>query len=81
MTVYWPEVSKSYPSHTLRSFWRLRAAGEIASTPVIFCTVHFKETDDWGFAREFGVMHVLTKPWEPETVLRTAESSLRNRAE
>src|SRR3954469_24656029 len=49
---------------------QLRALPEIAGTPVIFCTAHFRERDAVDLARECGVSHVLTKPCEPHAVIR-----------
>jgi two-component system cell cycle sensor histidine kinase/response regulator CckA len=59
---------------------RLRAAADIGSTPVIFCTAHFRERDARDLARECGVAHVLTKPCEPETVLLAVDACLGNSA-
>src|SRR5207248_5283515 len=55
---------------------RLRSAPEIARTPVIFCTAHFRERDAKDLARECGVSHVLTKPCDPETVIDAVNGSI-----
>jgi len=49
---------------------RLRSAPLISNTPVIFYTAHYRERDARELARECGVEYVLTKPCEPEEILR-----------
>jgi PAS domain S-box-containing protein len=55
---------------------RLRSTPEISGTPVIFCTAHFRERDARDLARECGVSLVLTKPCEPEVVIRAVDDCL-----
>jgi PAS domain S-box-containing protein len=55
---------------------QLRAVKGMAQIPVIFCTAHFRERDAKDLARECGVSHVLTKPCEPETVIRAVDECL-----
>lgn len=55
---------------------RLREDAAIAHTRVIFYTAVYHETETRQLAHSCGVSHVLTKPAEPETVLRTVEQAL-----
>jgi PAS domain S-box-containing protein len=55
---------------------QLRANPEIASTPVMFWTAHYREREAQDLARECGVDHVLTKPCEQDLVLRTVDACL-----
>jgi PAS domain S-box-containing protein len=55
---------------------RLRAEPEIAATPVIFYTAHYHEREARSLAASCGVTQVLTKPCEPEEVLRTVQAAL-----
>jgi PAS domain S-box-containing protein len=55
---------------------RLRADPAIAATPVIFCTAHYHESEARALAAACGVSHVLTKPAEPEIILRTVAAAL-----
>ncbi len=55
---------------------RLRAEPAIAATPVIFCTAHYHEREAQALAAACGVSHLLTKPCEPEVVLRTVGAAL-----
>src|SRR5689334_9143728 len=55
---------------------RLRSVPDIARTPVIFCTAHFRERDAKDLARECGVSYVLTKPCEPEVVIEAVDQCL-----
>ncbi len=55
---------------------RLRSEPEIAGTPVIFYTAHYHEPEARRLAADCGVIDVLTKPCEPEIVLRTVETAL-----
>ncbi len=55
---------------------RLRAIPEIATTPVIFSTAHYREDDAKVLAHECGVEHILPKPCEPEIVLKTVDACL-----
>jgi two-component system cell cycle sensor histidine kinase/response regulator CckA len=59
---------------------QLRANPEIAHTPVIFCTAHFNEREARDLAEACGVAQVLTKPCEPEAVLRAVDACLGNLA-
>ncbi len=55
---------------------QLRADPAIATTPVIFYTAHYLEHEARALAKACGVVHVLTKPCEPEVVLRTVNAAL-----
>ena len=55
---------------------RLRSTPEAASTPVIFCTAHFRERDAQDLARKCGVEHILTIPCDLRTILQTVDASL-----
>jgi PAS domain S-box-containing protein len=55
---------------------QLRADPAIAQTPVIFCTAHYHEQEARSLALSCGVSMVITKPSEPEDVLRAVESVL-----
>jgi PAS domain S-box-containing protein len=55
---------------------QLRADPAIANTPVIFYTAHYHEREARTLADACGVAHVLTKPCEPEVVLRTVNAAL-----
>jgi two-component system cell cycle sensor histidine kinase/response regulator CckA len=55
---------------------RLRSAGDIAHTPVIFWTAHFRERDARDLAKECGVEYVLTKPCDLETVRIAVDTCL-----
>jgi two-component system cell cycle sensor histidine kinase/response regulator CckA len=55
---------------------QLRADPAVAPTPVVFCTAHFHEREARNLADACGVTHVLTKPCEPEVVLRTVDAAL-----
>ncbi|MCE9565599.1 MAG: PAS domain S-box protein [Planctomycetes bacterium] len=55
---------------------RLRADSAIADTRVIFYTAHYHEAEACKLAAACGVTAVLTKPCEPEIVLRTVEAAL-----
>src|SRR5579862_4879129 len=50
---------------------RLRAEPVIAGVPVIFYTAHYHEREARALADACGVAHILTKPCDPEVVLRT----------
>ncbi|HZV06945.1 MAG TPA: response regulator [Gemmataceae bacterium] len=56
---------------------QLRADPNIAATPVIFYTAHYLERTARRLASAGGVVHVLTKPCEPEVILRTVEAALQ----
>ncbi len=55
---------------------RLRADSALAGTPVIFYTAHYHEREAQNLARACGVSYVLTKPCEPEVILRTVDAAL-----
>ena len=55
---------------------RFRADPVTAGIPVIFCTLHYHEREARALAKACGVAHVLTKPGEPEVVLRTVKAAL-----
>lgn len=55
---------------------QLRADPAVADTRVIFCTAHYHEPEARSLAAACGVRDVLTKPCEPEEVLRVVESAL-----
>jgi PAS domain S-box-containing protein len=55
---------------------QLRADPAVASTAVIFYTAHYHEREAEDLAHACGVFHVLTKPCEPEVVLRTLQAAL-----
>jgi diguanylate cyclase (GGDEF)-like protein len=55
---------------------QLRQEPAIAATEVIFCTATFLESEAQGLAESCGVMHVLTKPCEPDVILQTIERAL-----
>jgi signal transduction histidine kinase/CheY-like chemotaxis protein len=55
---------------------QLRADRAIAKTPVIFSTADFLEREATALADRCGVSYVLSKPCEPEDVLRTVETAL-----
>jgi PAS domain S-box-containing protein len=55
---------------------RLRSAREIAHTPVIFCTAHFREYDAKDLARECGVDYVLVKPLDLDAVHAAVDACL-----
>jgi CheY-like chemotaxis protein len=55
---------------------RLRADPAVAATRVIFYTAHYHEREARSLADACGVRHILTKPAEPEAVLRTVGDAL-----
>lgn len=55
---------------------RLRAEPEIAATAVVFYTAHYLAVEARRLAAACGVSQVVTKPAEPEAVLRVVEESL-----
>ena len=55
---------------------RLRAEPPIATTPVVFYTAYFHSREAHALARQCGVEHIITKPCEPEAVLRIVEAML-----
>ncbi len=55
---------------------QLRADEAVAGTRVIFFTAHYREPEARRLAAACGVTDVLTKPCEPEDVLKTVEAAL-----
>jgi PAS domain S-box-containing protein len=55
---------------------QLRADPAVAGTPVIFYTAHYLEREARALADACGVSHILSKPAQPETVLRTVDAAL-----
>src|SRR6185295_19198274 len=55
---------------------QLRADPAIAQIPVIFYTAYYHEQEAQALAQSCGVAHILTKPSEPELVLRTVDAAL-----
>jgi len=55
---------------------RLRADPAVAGVPVIFFTANYHEREAKTLADACGVAHILTKPCEPEVVLRTVDAAL-----
>jgi PAS domain S-box-containing protein len=55
---------------------QLRGDPATADIPVIFCTLHYHEREARALAKACGVTHVLTKPGEPEVVLRTVKAAM-----
>jgi signal transduction histidine kinase/DNA-binding response OmpR family regulator len=54
----------------------LRQEEEIAATPVIFYTAAYHEREARGVADTYGVTDVITKPSEPEVILRKVNAAL-----
>src|SRR5580704_2941477 len=59
---------------------QLRADPASAAIPVIFYTAHYHEKEAEALARACGVWHLLTKPCEPDVVLRTVDAALKDAA-
>jgi len=59
---------------------QMREIPELAGTVVIFCTAHYHSPEAEKLAADCGVAHILSKPCEPELVLRTLEEALAKRA-
>jgi two-component system cell cycle sensor histidine kinase/response regulator CckA len=55
---------------------QLRANAAVAQIPVVFCTAHYLEHEARTLAQQCGVSHILTKPCEPEEVLRVVNLML-----
>ena len=60
---------------------QLRADPAIAPTPVIFWTAHYHEQEARSLAQSCGVARVITKPSEPEDVLRAVQAVLGRESE
>ena len=58
---------------------QLRADPALAATAVVFCTAHYHKEEAEFLARSCGVSHILTKPCEPELILRVVDESLHTR--
>ena len=56
---------------------RLRANPLLAKIPVIFQTALFLEKEIRGLASDCGVHHILTKPVEPQQILKTVGEALK----
>lgn len=55
---------------------RLRSDPTVASTTVVFYTAHYLENQARTLAEKCGVRFVITKPADPEAILRTVEEAL-----
>src|SRR6185436_11058530 len=55
---------------------KLRGLPEIGATPVIFYTAAYYEYEARALARECGVEHIITKPSEPQIILKTVSEAL-----
>ena len=55
---------------------QVRASPTVASTPVIFYTAAYHAREARALAERCGVLHVLTKPSEPEVLLRVVSAAL-----
>lgn len=55
---------------------QLRADPIVAQTQVIFCTATYLQAEAWTLAQSCGVQHILTKPAEPEVVLKVVAEVL-----
>jgi signal transduction histidine kinase/DNA-binding response OmpR family regulator len=55
---------------------RLRKESDIAATPVIFYTASYHEREARGVAETYGVADIITKPSEPETILKKVNAAL-----
>jgi len=55
---------------------RIREEEAIAHTRVIFCTAAYYEAEARRFAKACGVLHLLIKPVDPQTILQTVATAL-----
>ena len=55
---------------------RLRQEEGIAATPVIFYTASYHEREARGVAESYGVIDIITKPSEPEEILKKVNKAL-----
>lgn len=55
---------------------QLRADPETAEIPVIFSTAHYLDREARSLAKACGVLYTITKPAEPEAVLRAVDAAL-----
>ncbi len=55
---------------------QLRTDPTIAHTRVMFWTAAYQQSEAWNLAQSCGVQHILTKPTEPEAVLKTVAEAL-----
>jgi signal transduction histidine kinase/DNA-binding response OmpR family regulator len=58
---------------------QLRANPAVAATTVIFSTAYYHEQEAHALAHACGVVHILTKPCEPDVVLHTVDAALGRR--
>jgi PAS domain S-box-containing protein len=59
---------------------QLREDASMKATPVVFSTAHFLNDGAKALAQSCGVQFILSKPVEPELMLRTVDMALRGRA-
>lgn len=59
---------------------QLRADPEIADTPVIFASAHYLKEESRQLAEACGIATILSKPCEPETILRVVAEALGGRS-
>jgi PAS domain S-box-containing protein len=57
---------------------RLKSDQTLVNTPVIFYTAHYREREAKEIAISCGVKHVITKPSEPEIILKTVSEILNS---
>src|SRR5579864_7556131 len=55
---------------------QMRSDPKSERTPVIFYTAHYLEQEARGLAERCGVQHVISKPADPEKVLRIVDAAL-----
>jgi signal transduction histidine kinase/CheY-like chemotaxis protein len=55
---------------------RLRAQPDVAATTVVFYTAHYLEREARALAEKCGVRFFITKPSDPEVILRTVDAAL-----
>jgi len=55
---------------------RLRAERSLADLPVVFCTATYSEHEAHRLAQACGVLHLLTKPSDPERILDVVHDAL-----
>src|SRR2546421_29321 len=58
---------------------QMRADPAIECIPVIFYSAHYLERESRDLARACGVSFIITKPSEPEAILRTVDAALDQR--
>ncbi|HEV7204083.1 MAG TPA: response regulator [Jatrophihabitans sp.] len=57
----------------------MRADAALASTPAIFYTANYLENEVRPFAKTLGVGHIVSKPIDPQHLLRTVDEALLDR--